>query len=170
MTRKFHSGIVFVMMINLLFLIFFGYLLACHYDTFAFISNYIHPLTGPDWDTFAALPSEEINRTLMIAIPIVTGIIDVANFAGCSYVAFGGKSSGQKRSIYPISLKEYAVIFVLIALVNYAYIFLLMQPRFINDYPRIWMPLADNFLLPMLFIVLVCYGTYKERKTVSSEG
>ena len=63
-----------------------------------------------------------------------------------------------------MNMREIVAIFALVYVTYQIFISGLMVPMFSDAYPCIWMPLADNFFLPALFAVLVCYGEYKARK------
>ena len=165
MVYKRHPGITFVIILNVLFLLFLGYTLFCHPETFAIVKNYIHPMTMEDWSIMEALPDERVASTeLTVAVTAIRGVISVANIAACSYILLGAANGKKRTPIYPFTKKEIVAIFALVYVTYQIFISGLMVPMFSDAYPCIWMPLADNFFLPALFAVLVCYGEYKARK------
>ena len=147
-----------IVLINCVFFLYLIFIVWKEFDSFLFYKTALHTMTSIDADMFHA-NGMGIDSVPLMQFTVVGGIVKIVNLAGCSYVLFGD----QKKPVLPMTWREVSILAALTLLANVCYT-AVIRARFAATYCRGWMVLADDILLPVLFMVLTLYGWRQLRR------
>lgn len=160
MTQKTKRVLQCVALLNIAFFVYLIYIVYSEFDTFIFYRTSLHTLTeevdGRLFDMVGMMESADIP---LVPISYIGGIAKVINTGACAYLLFGN----HRYSVLPITRRETIVLFLAAYLINFCYTSAI-RAAFADTYCRLWMLLADDIYLPLLFFVVTLYGIVQLRR------
>ena len=146
------------LVIDLLYFAFILFVFVKYRDVYAPVKTPLYIITSVDDIRRGTSTHERLPSHFSLIMLTVDCAAQCVNISGCYDLLYGK----QRKPIVPIKKSTAAMITGGVILVSWIYV-CVVRNLFAGTYPRVWMLVADDIFLPLLFIALSMYSLLQMR-------